>query len=50
MKEKIRTLDFYGFDDGCITENKSKFVKNPKNDKVIVSKTPEYIVVNLFGK
>lgn len=50
MKKKVRTLDFYGFDDGCLTENDSKFIKNPSNSGGTISKDAEYQVVNWFGK
>ena len=50
MKQKIRTLDFYGFDDGCITKEGSNFVKNPENSGTTISKNGEYIVINRIGK
>lgn len=50
MKQKIRTLDFYGFDDGCITKNGSNFVKNPENSGTTISKNAEYKVINRIGK
>lgn len=28
MKKFVRTLDFYGFDDGCVTIEESNFVKD----------------------
>lgn len=28
MKKFVRTLDFYGFDDGCVTREESNFVKD----------------------
>lgn len=50
MKKIVRTLDFYGFDDGCITKDGSNFVKNPDNSGSTISKNGEYMVVNRMGK
>jgi hypothetical protein len=50
MKKKVRTLDFYGFDDGCITKEGSNFIKNVNNSGGTISKDAEYRVVNWFGK
>lgn len=50
MKQKIRTLDFYGFDDGCITKDGSNFVKNLENSDTTISKNGEYRVINRIGK
>ena len=51
MKQKIRTLDFYGFDDGCITKDGSNFVINPdKSGGATISKDGKYRVINRIGK
>lgn len=50
MKQKIRILDFYGYDDGCITKEGSNFVMNPDNSGATISKNAEYNVVNRIGK
>ena len=28
MKKFVRTLDFYGFDDGCVTKEEGNFMKD----------------------
>jgi hypothetical protein len=50
MKKKVRTLDFYGFDDGCITKEGSNFIKNANIRGGTISKNGEYRVVNRIGK
>ena len=50
MKQKIRTLDFYGFDDGCITKDGSNFVMNLDNSGATISKNGECRVINRIGK
>ncbi len=50
MKQKIRTLDFYGYDDGCITKEGANFIKNDDNSGGTISKNAEYKVVNRIGK
>ena len=50
MKQKIRTLDFYGFDDGCVTSSGSNFTQNEENENRTISKDKEHRVVNRFGK
>ena len=50
MENEIRTLNFYGFDCGCKTEDGSNFIKTDENLIGTVSKTVEYDVVNKFGK
>lgn len=46
MKEKVRTLDFYGFDDGCLCDNGSNFIKNQDVSGGTISKNSEHNVVN----
>ena len=50
MKKFVRTLDFYGFDDGCITKEGSNFTMNPDNSGATISKNGEYRVINRIGK
>ena len=50
MKQKIRTLDFYGYDDGCITKEGANFIKNADNSGGTISKNAEYRVINRIGK
>ena len=50
MKQKIRILDFYGFDDGCIAKDGSNFVINPDNSGATISKDGKYRVINRIGK
>ena len=50
MKKFVRTLDFYGYDDGCVTKEGSNFVKNADNSGGTISKNAEFNVVNRIGK
>ena len=50
MKDFIRTLDFYEFDDGCITEEGTKFEKNSNFSGGTISKNGESDIINRFGK
>ena len=50
MKKIVRTLDFYGFDDGCVTKESTNFKKNPNNSGGTISKDAEYRVINMIGK
>ena len=50
MKKIVRTLDFYGFDDGCVTKESSNFIMNPENSGGTISKDAEHNAVNRIGK
>lgn len=50
MKKFVRTLDFYGYDDGCVTKEGSNFLKNTDNSGGTISKNAEFRVVNRIGK
>ncbi len=50
MKKFIRTLDFYGYDDGSITKEGSNFVKNTNNSGGTISRNAEFRVINRIGK
>ena len=50
MKKFVRTLDFYEFDDGCITKEGTKFEKNSNFSGGTISKNGEYRVINRIGK
>lgn len=50
MGKRIRTLDFYGYDDGDITKEEVKFVKNKDNTMNSLSKVAEHKAVNKSGK
>ena len=50
MKKFVRTLDFYGYDDGCVTKDGANFVKNSDNSGGTISKNAEFNVVNRIGK
>ena len=50
MKKFIRNLDFYGFDETCVSTDGTKFSKNVDTDIKTISKNGEYNVVNRYGK
>lgn len=50
MKRFVRTLDFYGYDDGCVTAEGSNFIQNEENENRTISKESEYKVINKMGK
>jgi len=50
MGKRIRTLDFYGYDDGEVTNGEARFVKNKDNKTNGLSKVSEHKAVNKSGK
>lgn len=50
MKNFVRNLDFYGFDETCISVEGTKFTKAQESDIKTISKNGEYNVVNKIGK